>query len=233
MNFLALVQDLARQSGTLAGGTSIASVSGVSGRADKLVNWIQSAWQDIQNARRWNWLRDDFELPVLAATARYTAASMNLDRFGSWAEDSRYFRHMTIYDPDIGQSDEQELAQISYEDWKIRYGRGTHTANRPIEWAISPSAEFLLGPTPDKEYTVMGEYWKSAQSLSANADTPESPERYHKAIVYRAMQIMAGSDESVPTLQRANLEFGRLYNAMCSDPTCLRPWSIHGDGPLA
>lgn len=233
MNFLALVQDLARQSGTLAGGTTIASVAGVSGRADKLVNWTASAWIDIQNQRRWNWLRSDFELPVLAVTARYTAASMNLDRFSAWFQDNRYFRAMTLYDPDIGQSDEQEIAQISYETWKLRYGRGSHDANRPIAWAISPTAEFLLGPTPDKEYTVLGEYWKSAQTLAANTDTPESPERYHKAIVYRAMQLMAESDESVPTLQMADREYTRLFSDMCNDPTCLPQVSVFGDGPLA
>lgn len=233
MNFLALVQDLARQSGTLAGGTTISAVTGVSGRADKLVDWTIKAWKDIQRQRLWQWLRVDFDHTLLESTNRYTAASMNLTRFRNWVEDTNYFRAMTLYDPGIGQSDEQELRQISYEAWKLAYGRGSHDPDRPVHWAISPTNEFLVGPTPDQEYALLGEYRKSAQVLAANSDTPEAPEDYHEIIVYRAIQLMAESDESVPTLQMANIEYTRLFSDMVNDPACLPAVSVHGDGPMA
>lgn len=233
MNFLALVQDVARQSGTLAGGVTLASVANPSGRADKIVNFVQSAWEDIQNQRQWSWLRAGFSHSLLADTTTYTAASFDLTRFGNWFEDADEFRAMTIYDPDIGQSDESELSQIPYEQWKVKYDRRSHDANRPIEWAISPASEFCVGPKPDQTYTLRGEYWKSPQALAENDDTPESPSRYHKAIVWRAMQIAAENDEAVTSLAMANTEYSKLFWNMVNDRQCLDQFSLVAAGPLA
>lgn len=230
MNYLALVQDLARQSGTLAGGVTVSSVSGLTGRGEKLANWIASAWTDIQNQRRWNFLRSTFSTTLSVNTLCYTAASFNLTRFGAWVEETRSYCPMTIYDGDIGQSDENEIRQISYESWRVRYDRGTHDATRPVEWAISPARELCIGPKPDDTYTLRGEYWKSPQTLSANTDEPEAPEHFHKIIVYRAMVLMAEADESVPSLQMAEREYQRLFASMANE--CLPAISTRA-GPVA
>ncbi len=216
MTFLELVQDLARQSGTLAGGTTIASVSGVTGRAEKLVNWIASAWTDIQNQRDWNWMRGEFTSALAVGTKRYTAAgSFSLTRFRKWVDETPDWQPLTIYDDDIGVSDEAPLSQIPYTLWRTKYDRGTQENSRPVEYAFSPSGELCVGPVPDDDYVVRGEYWKSAQTLSANADTPEMPTDYHKIIVYRAMALMAAGDESVPTLQFVQPEYRRLFHNLC------------------
>lgn len=230
MNYLALVQDLARQSGTLAGGVTISSVASLTGRAEKLANWIASAWTDIQNQRRWNWLRSTFSASLIVNTTQYTATSLGLARFGSWMGDTRYYRALTIYDPDTGQSDETELTQIPYEEWREKYDRGTHDANRPIEWAISPARELCFGPKPDQVYTIRGEYWKTPQTLSDNTDEPEAPDHLHKIIVYRAMELMAQADESVLSLQMAQREYQRLFASMANE--CLPAVSTDA-GPLA
>lgn len=227
-----LVRDLARQSGTLAGGSSLATVSGVSGRAEKLVNWIIDAWSDIQAQRQWLWLYAEFSNALLANTARYTAASFNLARFGRWGEDTCSIRVMTLYDPAIGKSDEQGIRQIAYDVWKLRYGRGAHDANRPTEWAISPMGEVCFGPTPDKAYVLNGEYWKAPQVLAADGDMPEAPGQHHKIIIARALQLMAESDESIPTLQLADREYARMFSAMSNDPACLPAMSMQA-GALA
>lgn len=224
---LLLVQDLARQSGTLAGGVTITTVSGVTGRADKLVNWINSAWEDIQNQRQWNWLRDDFSHALTIGTARYGDTSLALTRWASWVEDTPYQRVMTIYDPAIGVSDEGEISQISYAQWKGRYGRGAQETNRPRVWAISPAGELCVGPAPDKAYVLQGEFWKSPQALTVDADEPELPARFHKAIVYRAMMLLAEGDESIPTLQLAEREYQRIFASMCM--ACLPMLNVSGE----
>lgn len=230
MNYLALVQDLARQSGTLAGGVTISSVSGLTGRGEKLANWIASAWTDIQNQRRWNFLRSTFSSALIVNTTTYTSSSFSLTRFSAWVEDTRAYKPMTIYDGDIGQTDEGEITQISYEQWRAKYDRGSHDATRPIEWAISPAREFCVGCKPDDDYTLRGEYWKSPQTLSGNTDEPEAPSHLHKIIVYRAMVLMAEADESVPSLQMAEREYQRLFAAMANE--CL-PSISTGAGALA
>lgn len=230
MNYLALVQDLARQSGTLAGGVTIASVAGLTGRGEKLANWIASAWTDIQNQRRWNFLRTTYSASLIVNTTTYTSSSFSLTRFSAWVEDKPNYRAVTIYDPDIGQSDETEISQISYESWRQSYDRGTHDATRPIEWAVSPARELCVGCKPDQVYTIRGEYWKSPQTLSANTDEPEAPEHLHKIIVYRAMILMAEADESIPSLQMAEREYQRLFASMANE--CLPTISTKA-GPLA
>jgi hypothetical protein len=216
--YLELVQDLARQSGTLAGGTTLASVSGVSGRADKLVNWIKRAWEDIQNQRTdWLWMNAEWTGTLSIGTRRYTAASFSLTRHRKWAGDTRFWQPLTIYDPAIGQSDETALTQIEWDTWRTKYDRATHDANRPVEYAISPAGELCFGPTPDKAYSARGEYLKSPQALSANSDTPELPSHLHQIIVHRAMVMMGGSDESPITIQTAQNEYRRLFVTLCEE----------------
>lgn len=214
--FLELVQDLARQSGTLAGGTTIASVAGVTGRADKLVNWIASAWTDIQNQRDWNWMKAEYTSALAVGTKRYTYSSFSLTRFRKWVTDTPFWLPVTLYDDDIGVSDEAPLTQIPYDLWRTKYDRGTQTNSRPVEYAISPANEMCFGPVPNDDYVVKGEYWKSAQVLSANADTPEMPSDLHKIIVYRAMVLMGESDESASTIQVAQNEYRRMFHNLCA-----------------
>lgn len=225
--FLQLVQDLARQSGTLAGGVTIATVSGVTGRADKLVNWVGSAWEDIQNQRQWNWLQDDFSHALTIGVSRYTDTTLDLTRFASWVDDTPYQRTMIIYDPAIGVSDESEISQISYAQWKGKYDRGAQETNRPRVWAISPAGELCVGPVPDKAYVLQGGFWKTPQALTADTDEPEMPARFHKAIVYRAMMLLAEGDESIGTLQLAEREYQRIFASMCM--ACLPAVNVMGE----
>lgn len=216
--YLELVQDLARQSGTLAGGVNLASIAGVTGRADKLVFWIKRAWEDVQNQRDWNFLKGEFEASLTGGTNRYTAASFNLaERFKRWETDTPFYQPTTIYDPDIGQSDETALRLIAYDVWRSSYDRGAHDAARPVVYAVSPSGDLCFGPTPDKTYTLRGEYRKGPQILAANGDTPEAPTHLHQIVVHRAMVLMGASDESPITITTAQNEYKRLFAAMCHE----------------
>lgn len=229
--FLELVQDTARHSGTLAGGASLASVAGVTGRADKLVYWVKRAWEDIQNQRDWSFLKAEFEGNITGGTKRYTAASFNLSRFKRWEIDTPFFRPMSLYDPDVGQSDENALRLIPYDQWRLSYDRGTHDAARPTVYAVSPAGELCLGATPEKTYTLRGEYRKAPQLLAANGDTPEAPAHLHQIVVHRAMMMMGASDESPLTLTVARDEYRRLFQSMCNE--CLPDLDLARGNTLA
>jgi hypothetical protein len=229
--FLELVQDTARQSGTLAGGVTLASVAGVTGRADKLVNWVKRAWEDVQNQREWDFLKAEFEGTLTGGTRRYTAASFNLTRFKRWESDSPFYQPTTLYDPDIGQSDETALRIIAFDVWRASYDRGEHDSARPVVYAISPAGELCFGPTPDKTYTLRGEYRKAPLVLAANGDTPEAPAHLHQIIVHRAMVLMGGSDESPITITTAQNEYRRLFAAMCNE--CLPGLDLSRGNSLA
>lgn len=219
MTFLELVQELARQSGTLAGGTTIASVSSVTGRADKLVAWIKNAWEDIQNQRTdWLWMNTTFSGSVLTDTLRYTPTSLSLTRLRKWSiDDPSGWQPVTLYDPALGQSDEGPLHFIPWSLWRSKYDRNSHDGDRPVEYSVSPANELCVGPKPDQTYTIRGEYWKTPQTLSANSDEPECPSHLHKIIVHRAMMLMAESDESPSTYQFARAEYLRLFGILCDE----------------
>lgn len=215
--FLQLVQDLARESGTLAGASSLTTLSGASNRANQLVYWTNRAWEDIQQQRNWNWMRGEFSSTLTINTLRYTAASFSLSRFRNWITDTRFYQPLTIYDTTIGQSDEGPLRFIEWDRWRDMYDRGSHDSNRPVDYSVSPARELCFGPKPDKAYAVRGEYWKSQQSLSVDADEPECPAEHHQAIVYRAWMLMGESDESPATIQVATPEFRRRFARLCED----------------
>ncbi len=204
--FLELCEDLTTESGAV--GTAPSSVVGQTGRQGKAVGWVKRAWTLIQNLRAdWTYLRAEFEDSLIASTASYSAATFNLERFGAWIGDTGSYRPLTLYDPDIGVSDESPLHEIDYESWRSLYDRGAQIEQRPRHYCRAPDQTLRVGPIPDKAYTLRGEYRKSPQVLAANDDVPDMPTRFHDVIVYRVPTISAlqrRGDEVVAHLLREN-----------------------------
>jgi hypothetical protein len=115
-----------------------------------------------------------------------TAFDINLPDFGQWKNDS--FR---AYLKSAGIGTQIFLSQYyDYSMFRDFYLLGSRqlVTGRPIYVAIEPSTRsLLLGFTPNDVYWVSGEYYRTPQVLTVDADTPIMPERYHMAIVYRAM----------------------------------------------
>lgn len=209
--YLELAKDLARESGSFDPET-LTSVSGLTGRPAKIVNWVNKAYLNIQNSRRdWGWLTAPWSASLIAGSNVYTPASFNLTRFSSWMGDRDWFGPTTIYDPAIGVSDETQLLQISHEYWKTKWDRGDQSNwGRPIEYAISPRNEIEFGPIPDDAYVVRGQYQRGPQTLVAGSDVPEMPARFHDMITWEALRLMLVSDgdyqeSQFPTLEMVGL----------------------------
>lgn len=198
--FLELCQKTASESGTIAG-TLPAAVASQSGRLLKIVNWTAAAWVSVQNLHNaWRFMRAEYTGTITQGTSRYTAASFSLTDHAAWLRDieseaENYLPH-SLYLTATGVSDEGAIAEISWQKWRERYGRGTQDQNRPIEYAISPALEFCLGPVPDAAYTLKGEYRKTAEVLALDADVPDCPARFHDIIVWRAVMLLAEHDEA-------------------------------------
>jgi hypothetical protein len=139
-------------------------------------------------------MRTEFTNTVLTGSPLYTAASFSLTRLGEWVTDEG---SLSLYS---ALADEAPLTFIEWSIWRQIYQRGVQTNNRPIHFSVSPSNELAFGPTPDVAYTIRGEYYKTPQILSANADIPECPVRYHDVIWLRALQFAEEFDESAQQL---------------------------------
>jgi hypothetical protein len=237
LNLLTIVQSLHHEA-KLAGAAP-STVAGQVGRAADLVRWAIEAYNDIQRDRdgKWKWLKGDWYLDTVAATASYaytavndTDAAVAISRFRAWDLDER--EKPLIYLSADGQSTQRELEVWDFRDFRYRYIRATHTAAYPGMIAAKANDKLFLGPTPDAVYRVTGNYWKNIQELAVDADIPEMPADFHMAIVYRAL-IKYGFDSVSPeVLSRAEVDGKSLWESLVNNQSYSR-YSWTTNGPLA
>lgn len=213
--FLELCAALADESGAI--GAAPTSVLAQTGRQAKAVGWVRRAYELIQNSNPdWTWMQAEIAAVALVINqTSYTAAQLGIaSRFagfkGERIDGNIVVQPWTIYDNTIGVADESPMREIEYEKWRLYYDRGAQVAQRPYYYARAPDDTLRLGPKPDKTYRVRGEYRKSIQTLAANADVPEMPLRFHDIIVWRAVMLLAGHDESDPAYQQAAAKYGEM-----------------------
>ena len=213
--FLGLAQKVGRESGTISGNLP-ATATGQVGRLAKIVAYTADAWVYVQNSQRaWRFMRKEFSGNTTAGTARYTPASWTITDHLRWIHE---YDAVTLYLTATGVSDEGTISPIDWATWRRLYDRGTQVNGRPIGYAISPANEFCLGAIPDAAYTVRGEYYRNAQRLAADGDTPICPEDFHDVIVWRAIQLLVEHDEAPALLLgAANAKYRDLHGAMMRD----------------
>jgi len=213
--FLQLCRQVARDSGVISGVKPSTTV-GQTDQLLQLVEWVKDAWVTIQSDQLWPWMRTEFSEVTIANTASYTAAGWGLTDHSDWVTD---LESVTMYLTATGVSDEGFLQAIPYATYRKRYLMGTQTAGRPVEYAISPTGVFYVGPKPDAVYTIRGEYFKTPQVFSADADAPTGlPEEFVKVITYRALLQFGEYDEAGPAMAAAEKNYrdimGRMYRKM-------------------
>lgn len=198
MNFLQLSQRLRQEAGVSGSGPS--TVVSQTGEMRRIVDWVAEAWYEIQMSRKnWMWMRGTFAFNTTASDDDYTSAEAGIaSRFSMW--DTETFR---IYATSEGVAGETILPYLGYNDFIRTYHVGTRTTGLPVCFTIGNDRRIILGPKPDKQYTVSGEYWKSIQTLSADADTPDMPDEFHPYIVYKALEKYGLYESAIEVVGRA------------------------------
>lgn len=199
--------------------TPITDVATATGQLLRIVKWTSQAFVLIQQTRRdWSFLSAEFDAALTIGDGRYSGADLSLTRFSQFKQSSMtstgIYTPFTIYDPVVGRSDESGLSDISYEDWKSVYDRGTHDRNRPYSFAIAPDGGMCIGPFPDKAYRLRGEYRMSPQILAANGDVPAMPEEFHHLIWRRAVMLLAEHDEAPAQIATSQSEYNRGFMSL-------------------
>lgn len=229
---LELVKDLASEAGTLPA-ESITTVSGLTGYAAKFPRWIKFAYEDIQNAHpNWKWLQAVFLADTVASSNVLPKTSADATRFGNWTcsqepSEDRF----SIYDPDVGVSEEHELQFWPYDAFFRTYLRGAESeeTGEPYCFTIAPSGDLLLAPIPDKVYKIRGPYRKSPQYLQADDDVPEMPARFHGIIRDIAQEYLGVYDESWIQLKVWQLQAHPRWTSLANDQLP----DLEMPGPLA
>lgn len=184
MTFLQLCQRLRQEAGVSGVGPS--SVVNQAGEMRRLVDWVNTAYEDIQLTRtNWMWMRGEFSFNTTANDYDYSAAEAGIaSRFNMWDVNT-----LKAYRTSIGLSNESALSELDYASYRRAYLTGAQSTGNPVVFSIAPDRKLLLGAKPDDVYTISGQYWKAPQTLIADADIPEMPIEYHMLIVWRALEI--------------------------------------------
>jgi hypothetical protein len=199
VNYVQLASRLRQEVG--GSGTGPSSVLNQTGEYKRFVDYIAQAWTEIQNKHsNWRWMRTEFTLPTVASDDDYvytdatdSIASATISRFARWIEDD----NMKIYLASSGIGTQTFLSPCDWDDFRSIYKFGTVQTGYPTDFAVDPRNHLRFGLMPNGIYTVTGDYMKSAQTLAADADIPEMPDRFHMLIVYEAMKKYAAY-ESAP-----------------------------------
>lgn len=222
--FLQLCQDVARESGTVPTIGQPVTTSNQDGRLLRVINWTRDAYKDIQRKRRdWRWLFADFSGQTISGTRSYDSAALSISsRFSRWVHQGEGGDNpFTIYKTSEGQDTEGFLHFMEWDDFRriALVGSEATRTGPPIYISEGTNRKLYLHPIPDAAYTVRGRYYKSPQILSADGNTPEMPEEFHEAIMWRALMRMAQFDEAMEQLPIFTKEYMRLYEDLVQHQT--------------
>ena len=181
-DFLGLVNDVNhRLNEVILTSSNFASSSGYYSFAKDAVN---SALSHVnQEEFEWPWNHVEENEILSAGINRYSfpadAKNVNMNTF-------RIRR-----DNDLGVST-SKLKIISYEEYiekfaDSEYNDETNNRSVPVFVARTPSREFVLHPSPDKEYELVYEYYQDVFYLQEHDDVPSLPEQYRYVIIDGAM----------------------------------------------
>jgi len=184
--YLQLVQDL--HVGVGAAGVKPQAVTGLSGEAERLANWIRRADNQIQlKYVNWKFLRNVFSFATTASVA--TLSKPTGLRY--WDE-----KTFTIIYP--GETEKYPIRAVEYD--AIKRDILDTTTGVPDRVIIMPDGDLQFEPIPDDVYTIGADYYVRPTLLAASADVSAIPEEFHDIILGRAM-ILYANYESAPEIK--------------------------------
>lgn len=261
MNYLQLCQRACIECGVASGQaikTALPTVVGASGSLGRVVNWVNDAWVDIQEAHDdWDFMRSSNLLgagvafQTIAGQASYPLGAVITGDFGGdfggdfsvaasvgtvgidpelfGKWDRETFR---CFPTAVGFQGEMFLDDIPFDHWRNSYmfGAMRSVKTRPVVIAVGPDQSLNLGPPPNGLYTITGDYFVAPTSMAADTDIPAGlPTRFHMLCVYLAMVKYAGYESAPEVSQRGATESARMMAHLMA----LRAPRLHFAGALA
>jgi hypothetical protein len=207
MSYLTLCQKAVYE--TSIGGSGPTTVVGQNGQLGNMVVWVREAWVNIQLMRpNWLFMHKEFTFNTVIDQRDYVAADMSIIDLKLW--DSNSF---LIHDPDLGYTDQGFIVYQNYSDWRRsnRVQMEARASDRPQSFTILPSNAIRFEPKPNKIYTIEGEYKKSTQHFSLDADEPTGlGEDFEMMIVWLALTYYAHKQNAPEVLEQAQTKFADL-----------------------
>lgn len=203
MNFLELSQMTVQQSGTIQGVLPI-TVTGQVHRLKLIVDYVNEAYIDIQNAHRmWRWMQSEFTVQTVPGTSRYAGTDctdqgtgLPITRFSTWGfKGDGLDMGLSMYLTSTGAAEEGALRWRDWDHFYDMHLRGVQTPGKPQVYSVTNDGKLIISPVPDAIYTLRGKYRKSVQYLTVDGDIPEMPVDFHTIIKDAALSYLEGFDE--------------------------------------
>ncbi len=216
MDLLTIARRVKSETGRGGGGPL--SVSSAVDNDLRIVNAVRDAWLDVQaEPYNWAWMRKSITAgPLVAAQTAYTGVQLGLaaETAAAWWPESDEYQP-TAYDA-ASPGSQWPLHFMDYEAFRRRFLVGSHTAGPPQFWSYDTSGRLLIGPAPDASvsYRVNIDYRQTPTELSADADTPDMPTRFHRLLVWMALKDAATHDASQEQYMRARDKAEEVFNEL-------------------
>lgn len=228
MTFLELVRSAAIECNVIEAESDITTTASQTGDLLRIVRWTIAAWRELQTSKRsWRFMRSRFSLNTVSGTKRYaytdctdTIASATISRFRNWFVDDPMNRPKA-YLTSGGIGSQFYLTFIPWDEFQTIYEIGSAPSGQPCYISVDPQNKLVLGPTPSDDYTVTGEYYKSAQVFVAGTDDDVEPDGlmddFHELIVYDVMRKYGTAEVAQEIIARADKEGGALRSDFLAD----------------
>jgi len=213
MNKLALTQRLCRETGVNQVGP-VTTINQV-GDYKRLVDWIDTAYEDIQTIHAtWQFLRKEFSFVTVAGTAAYSPSSLPPADFSEWvADDDGDSEDFRIY---LNASDEGYMVYLPWDEFRQVYmiGNARTQEGRPTVYTIKPDDTLILHPIPNDVFTVTGEYYRTPDKMEVNDDEPIFPERFHLAVMWLALKHYGAYSQEPDKYMVGQVEFKKKLRGL-------------------
>jgi len=177
----------------------------------RLVDAIQDAWLRIQtHPKDWKWMwRDDKTITTIASTREYVLTGI----------ESVHRKTFKIYKTSLTETaDVNRMVYIDFKEFRSRFGAlQNEETDRPVYITRTAAGNFRVHPIPDDEYIILFEYQKTPQIMTANADVPEMPPRFHPLIIHECLKEFGGYDDAPEVQNTAAVLSGPLWNQLFWD----------------
>lgn len=207
MNFLELVNRVKTESARSGG--QIGGVGVASGDDKRIVNWVASAWVELQNECDWRWMRKSVDKDLAAGKQAYSASDFSIVDFRRWVEET------PTYYPVVYQvAAPAAVGEVHFQDYEL-FRRGfivSPTApGSPQVWSVGFNDDLLIGPTPDVAWKIKIDYWSDVTRMALDADEPSMPARFHEILVWRALMELSSFDAAPEVYSRAKGNYDRMH----------------------
>lgn len=207
MTYLQLLQALHRESGIA--GAAPGDVTGLSGIAAKMADWLATAWVDIQTSRKWSFLLTEADVALTVGQRDYDVVTdLSLP----------YVREFDTSFAGLLQPDDTPIGPVRwmpYAEFRGRYGMATPESGQPSSMALVAGSTLRLNTLPDEAYKLRLAYWQTAEKLVASTDTPSLNEEEQKIIVWRALMYYAAHEGAAEIYGDAQAKYQTLFSVLC------------------